>query len=239
MNRRSFLGASASLVAVGYLVRGRREGAVIGLQMSTVRDAFVRDPEGTLAAVAEIGYREVELYELYRPAERLRAALDRAGLVARAVRVSTPLLYRGLDRHAAVAAALGCTYLVCGGVDPDERRAARDWHELAAVFNRAGETARGAGLRVAYHTHDYEFVPVDGVVPFDILLRETDPALVWFEMHAGVGARAYGGRVFALDVIERGVLVPGVERYFVEIDGPSASIDGARRAYAAWSGLRP
>jgi hypothetical protein len=91
---------------------------------------------------------------------------------------------------------------------------------------------------VAYHTHDYDLVSVDGEVPREILLRETEPSLVWFEMNAGAGARAYGGRVFAVQVGERGETVPGVERYFVEIDGPSASIDSARRAYAAWSGPR-
>jgi sugar phosphate isomerase/epimerase len=259
MNRREFLGVSAGAVVGGYLSRGRREGETIGLQLSTVRDAFVRDPEGTLAAVAGIGYREVELYELYGPAgwpvSRLRGALDRAGVAARGVWVSTPLLYRGLDRHAAVAAALGCTYLVCSGVDPDERRAARDWHELAAVFNRAGEAARRSGLRVAYRSHDYDMahdmVAVGGVVPFDILLAETDPSLVWFEIDASVGdahvgdpvayLQSYRGRFSALRVGERAdqrVLMAGraagVARYVVEIDHPtSAPIESARRAYAA------
>lgn len=257
MNRRQFLGTAAGvLIATPHLFENPGGGGdSIGLQLSTVRDAFARDPEGTLAAVAGVGYRDVELYELHGPAgwpaPRLRGALDRSGVVARAVRVPTPLLYRGLERHAEVAAALGCTYLVCSHLDPDERRALRDWHELAAVFNRAGETARRAGVRVAYASRDYDVATVDGQVPRDILLAETDPSLVWFELDARIGdaaadLAAHRGRVFALTVGERvdaRVLAAardaGVERVFVEIDNPpSPSIDSARRAYVALRQLR-
>jgi sugar phosphate isomerase/epimerase len=259
MNRRDFLGTTAgTLLGAPYLRGGRDQLESIGLQLSTVHDTFARDPEGTLAGVAAVGYRDVELSELYGPpgcpAPRLRAALDRSGLVARAVHLPTPLLYRGLDRHADVAASLGCTYLVCSHIDPDERRALRDWHELAAMFNRAAETARraGHGLRVAYHNHDYELARADGQVPYDILLAETDPALVWFELDARVGdpiayLAAHRGRFFALHVggdqtdtrllaAARGA---GVERYFVALDNPpSPSIDSARRAYASLRRLR-
>ncbi|HWZ60192.1 MAG TPA: hypothetical protein VNW46_14540 [Gemmatimonadaceae bacterium] len=260
MNRRDFLGAAASTLIAGprLFETGGDQLQPIGLQLSTVHDTFTRDPEGTLAAVAAVGYRDVELYELYGPrgwdAKRLRAALDRTGLVARAVHVPTSLLYRGLERHAAVAASLGCTYIVCSHIDPDERRAVRDWHELAAVFNRAGETARraGGGLRVAYHNHDYELASVDRQVPYDILLAETDPSLAWFELDARLGnpsayLAAHRGRFFALHVggeqvdprllaAARGALV---ERYFVEInDPPSPSIDSARRAYVALRQMR-
>jgi hypothetical protein len=263
MNRREFLGTMASGLVVGNrligprLIAARGQLESIGLALSTVRDAFARDPEGTLAAVAAVGYRDVELYELYGPAgcpaPRLRSALDRAGLVARAVHVPMPLLYRGLDRHAAVAASLGCTYIVCAQIDPDERRALRDWHELAAVFNRAGETARRAGgLRVAYRSRDYDLAPVDGHVPYDILLAETDPSLVWFELDARVGdpiahLGSYKGRFFALNVggdpTDARLLAAArgadVARYFVEIDNPpSPSIDSARRAYTSLRQMR-
>jgi sugar phosphate isomerase/epimerase len=182
VNRRQFVGAMAS-VALAWRFRPTD---TVGLQLSTVRTAFVGDPEGALRDVAAAGYRKVELYELYGPsgwpASRLRAALDGAGLAAPAVAVPMPLLYRGLERHVDVAATLGCTYVVCAGVDPEERRTLRDWHELAAVYNRAGETARRAGLRVGYRNHRYEFGSMEGRVPYDVLLAETDPALVWFEL---------------------------------------------------------
>lgn len=209
MNRRHFLGALTSAIVVARRFGYRQSGA-LGVRLSTARAAFAGDPEHVLASVAGLGYREVELYQLYGPhgwpAARLRAALDAAGLVAPAVEVSMPLLYRGLERHVEVAAALGCTYVVCAGVDAEERRALRDWHELAGVYNRAGETARRAGVRVAYRTHDYDLVPVEGHVPYDVLVAETDPALVWFELDAPAARdpiavlTAHGGRFASVDL---------------------------------------
>lgn len=245
MRRREFLGAAAGALLAGprLLTAERAERGrplfAIGLQMASVQDEFARDPEGTLAAVAAMGYRDVELPELYGPrgcpAPRLRAALDRAGLTARAAYVSTALLYRGLERHAAVAASLGCTYLVCANLDPDERRTLGDWHELAGVFNRAGATARqNAGLRVAYLEHNYDLTPVDGQVPYEILLAETDPALVWFQMDARLGdprpfLDKHRGRFCALHVggdevdpvVRASAHAAGVERCVVALDHPT------------------
>ena len=54
--------------------------------------------------------------------------------------------------------------------------------DAAEAFNRAGQAARGVGIRFAYHNHDVEFTPVDGQIPYDILLATADPAVVEFEM---------------------------------------------------------
>src|SRR5262249_43500370 len=126
--------------------------------------------EATLSAVAAIGYRDVAVNDLYAPS--LRESLSRAGLTASTVHVTTPLLYRGIDRHLAVAAALGCRYFVCGRIDPEERRTQQDWHELSALFNRSGQAAQKAGLRFGYRVQGAEI---------DVMMKETDPALVWFE----------------------------------------------------------
>lgn len=203
MNRRRFLatGFVALSTAAASRVLGASRARVwgptrrsldrIGLQLSSVRDALVRDLDGTLTAVAGIGYAEVELFSPYlfgaRAPRELRAALDRAGLAAVSTHVSTGLLYRGWERHLEAAKTLGCRYVVCGNVAPEERRTARDWHELAAVFNRAGEAARAVGLRFGYHNNDFEFAPVQGALPYDVLLMETDQTLVGFELDlAGV-----------------------------------------------------
>jgi hypothetical protein len=190
----------------------RVQPAALGLELTMYDDA-------TLGAVAAIGYRDVAVNDLYAPA--LRAALKQAGLSASAVHVTTPLLYRGLDRHLGVAASLGCRYFVCGRVDPEERRTQQDWHELAALFNRAGETARKAGLRFAYRVVGDEA---------GVLLAETDPALVWFE------AKTPGPRHFAVDLDDtasaetlRAAKAAGVEHYYVQ----AKSIDDARKRYDA------
>jgi sugar phosphate isomerase/epimerase len=248
------LGASRAH-ARGSAPAGRRR---IGLQLSSVRDALARDLDGTLAAVAGIGYAEVELFSPYlsgaRDSRELRAALDRTGLAAVSTHVSTGLLYRGWERHLAAARTLGCRYVVCGSVAPDERRSARDWHELAAVFNRAGEAARTAGLRFGYHNNDFEFRRVQGMLPYDVLLTETDQTLVGFELDLAGAVRSgtdplalldrSPSRFFALHVgdpatpasdlgrvLDRARIV-GVEHIFVERDAaPADQIDHARRSY--------
>jgi sugar phosphate isomerase/epimerase len=184
---------------------------VLGLELNAY------DP-ATLSAVAAIGYRDVAVNNLYAPA--LRRALDNAGLHASAVHVTTPLLYRGIERHLAVAAALGCQYFVCGHLDPEERRTQQDWHELAAVFNRMGDATRKAGMRLGYRVQGDEL---------PIMMAETDPALVWFE------ARKPMSRCFAIDLDDTAtadVFRADVEHYYVQ----ASSIDAARKSYAS---LRP
>lgn len=201
MNRRAFIGTMAATLLVP-----RRTATSLGLEISAYDDSF-------LAAVAGIGYRDVVVNDLY--AHALRAALTRAALTASAVHVTTPLLYRGIERHLAVAKDLGCQYFVCGRLDPEERRTQQDWHELAAVFNRAGEAARHAGLRFGYRVEADEA---------GLLVAETDPALVWFE------AKTSLPRCFAIDVDQSAGVVPraNVERYYVQ----AKSLDDARRSYA-------
>jgi len=213
VNRRSFIATSAASAAALVSATYRRlQSTGLGLELTAYDDA-------TLAAVAAIGYRDVAVNDLYAPA--LRAALKQAGLSASAVHVTTPLLYRGLERHLGVAASLGCRYFVCGRVDPEERRAQQDWHELATLFNRAGETARKAGLRFAYRVVGDEA---------GVLLAGTDPTLVWFE------TKSPGPRCFAVDLDDmasaetlRAAKTAGVEHYYVQ----AKSIDDARKRYAA------
>jgi sugar phosphate isomerase/epimerase len=154
----------------------------IGLQLYTVRDLMERDFEGTIARVAEIGYKEVEFagYFNHTPAD-VRAILDRHGLTSPAVHSGSiePSAWKtALD----AATVIGHKYIVVPWV-PQERRMTLDgWKQVAADFNRAAETARAAGVQFAYHNHDFEFPKMDGRVPYDVLLESTDPKLVQLEI---------------------------------------------------------
>jgi sugar phosphate isomerase/epimerase len=158
--------------------------ARIGLALYTVRREAERDFDGTLAEVAAIGYRELDMY-IYasgREAAQTRAAMDRAGLTCPSARVTTASLYRGWDRFLDAAATLGARYITLANIPPDERRGIRDWQELVEVFSRAGEAAARAGLAFCYHHHDFEFDSLDGQVPYDLLLAKTDARLVRLQM---------------------------------------------------------
>ena len=161
---------------------GRR--ARIGLAIYTVRDRLARDFEGTLRAVAEIGYRDLDMYihAAGRSPKETRAILDRVGLSCPSARVATLALYRGWDRFLDAANVLGARYVTVANVSLEERLALIDWRELVDVFNAAGERARRAGLTLCYHNHSFELEPMEGTVPLDLLLASTDPALVKLQM---------------------------------------------------------
>src|SRR5262249_40709773 len=167
----------------------RRRGAVshglgkIGVQLFTVRNELKRDFEGTLARIAAIGYREVEFVELFgHTPDAVRAMLDRHGLTAPSSHVPYDALDADLAQVLEAAKILGHRYIVCAWIGPELRRRPDIWQRAAERFNRAGEGSRKLGIQFTYHNHDFEFVPVEGRLPYDILLAESDPQLVKLEL---------------------------------------------------------
>jgi sugar phosphate isomerase/epimerase len=154
----------------------------------------------TLARLAEIGYTEVEPagYHGRTPAE-FRRALDANGLTAPAAHIPVGDVRDKTSATIDAARALGARWVVVPWLAPNERTA-DDYRRVADVLNRAGEAARAAGMRVAYHNHDFELVPVGGTRPLDLLLERTDPNLVDFELDlywavkAGADPLAYFSR---------------------------------------------
>ena len=151
----------------------------IGLQLYTLRKPFAADPLGTLSRIRETGYDAVEF------AAPLGADFAAFAARMRDVGLDCPSAHVGLDDMAnrpddvlAMAATLGCRYLVMPYVMPDQR----DWTGVIATVGAFARRARAEGLRVAYHHHDFEFETVDGARPFDRLVAETDPELVDFEL---------------------------------------------------------
>lgn len=156
----------------------------IGLQLYTVRRDLERDFEGTLDRVAAIGYREVEFAGYFgRSPADVRAALDRHGLSAPGAHIGTAAaLRKDWDKTIESGKAIGHSYLIVASIAANERRTLDDYRGLADLFNSAGEAARKAGVRFGYHNHDFEFAPLEGRIPYDILLERTEPALVAMEM---------------------------------------------------------
>ena len=155
----------------------------IGIQLYTVRRDLSRDVEGTLARLAEIGFREVEFAGYPQgTGASLRAILDRHRLTAPSSHVSLQATRTDWERTLDEAATVGQRYIVVAWLDAGERKTIDDWKRIAALFNRAAETAQSWKIRFAYHNHDFEFAAIDGKLGYDVLLGETDPKLVGFEM---------------------------------------------------------
>ncbi len=92
------------------------------------------------------------------------------------------MLRGDLNKAIGTAKAIGHEYVVCPYLDASERKTLDQYRQHAALFNKAGQACREVGLQFAYHNHDFEFVTMDGKMPFDLLLAETDPKLVKIEL---------------------------------------------------------
>jgi sugar phosphate isomerase/epimerase len=155
----------------------------IALQMYTLRDAVQADIVGTLRAVAELGYRAVELHTLGGlSAAELRTELDTLGIQVAGMHIALDRLEQQLDAEIAALKTLGGQYVICPFLAPDRRGSADAYRALAKSLNQIGRACQEQGMRFAYHNHAFEFDRFGDVTGFDILFGETDPALVQSEL---------------------------------------------------------
>jgi sugar phosphate isomerase/epimerase len=155
----------------------------IGVQLYTVRNEMQKDVAATLARVAQIGYKEVEFAGYFgRQPSEIRALLDKNGLRAPSTHVPLEMVRDNWGATADAAKVIGHEYVVVPWLPEEQRRTLDDFKRLAELFNRTAAQAKQTGLAFAYHNHDFEFTPIAGQLPYDVLLEQTDPSLVGFEM---------------------------------------------------------
>jgi sugar phosphate isomerase/epimerase len=220
----------------------------LGVQLYTVRDALQRDPRAALATLGEIGFVEAELWGLNgaessqlfgMPARDLKRLFDDSGLQVPLSHVGGALT--NIPAIAEIAHTLGVATLAVAL--PSEFSQARDGRfamvgaeslaqmdRLAERLNLAGREYKADGLGFGYHNHHVEFIEVEGTVPYEYLMANTDPELVKIELDIGWLAVAgvdpvgylhrYAGRVIAChmkdyapniaaDVPQRKLVEPG------------------------------
>jgi sugar phosphate isomerase/epimerase len=170
-------------------------GLMPGIQLYSVRQQMAQDFEGTLAAVREAGYLEVESATLpKKPAAEIRRALDQAGLKCVSSHRSFVDVTRDLDATTEFEKTVGVSYIICPG--PGRRNTPvsgqkagpftiDDWKYNAEEFNKTGEKLKEAGIIFGYHNHWVEFKPVDDKVPYEVLLEFCEPDKMTFEMDMG------------------------------------------------------
>ena len=182
IDRRTFLGT----LGAACLAAGRVSAASIerlGVQLYSVRNDLQKDFDGTLAKIAAIGYKEVEFAGYAgRTPDQVRESLTKHGLTAPSAHVDYPSLGEKFPLVLDAARTIGLQYLVNPWIDESIRKQPGSWNRVAETFNRVGEMCKRAGIQFAYHNHQFEFDPVDGRLPFDILLETCDPALVKIEL---------------------------------------------------------
>lgn len=202
-SRRDFLTAgSAALVYGSALLRtsklyAQSLGVPLGLQLYSVREPLPKDYAGTLKEIGNLGYREVEAAGYFNhTAAEVKQAMAAANLRLVSTHHSSDDLHRQLDQIISFNKEVGVDYIICSypgfkdpsrPKDPDRNHSFTldDWRWNADQFNEIGAKVATAGMKFGYHNHTMEFHEIDGTVPYNELMRLTDPSKVTMEMDCG------------------------------------------------------
>lgn len=204
IERRTILGAGAACLALPFAVRAAAAEPAIGVQLYMARELLARDFDGTLAAIAQTGVRDVEFAGFYgRSAAAVRDSLASHGLTAiGAHAVRADMDDAEIARTIEQCAEIGMAYVVApvplvpayrellGKSDNVFRDAIAaltrdDFLRTADRFNAIGAVVQASGMRFAYHTHALDFLRFDARYAFDDMIERCDPALVDFELDVG------------------------------------------------------
>jgi len=198
IDRRQFLVRTGSTLGAAAVLRSNAETIIgsaesrftsheslsrIGVQLYTVRDLMRQSADRTLEQLARIGYKEIEFWQYHgRTAKELRAILDVNGLTSPSAHTASMPAIR--NRFAQVlddAVTLGHRYVLCASVSREEMTA-DGYKRIAGEFNRAGEQAAKAGIKVGFHNHSDDLAPLGDTTGYDILLTECDPKVTAMQM---------------------------------------------------------
>ena len=168
------------------------------LQLYSLRDDLPKDPKAVLKQVAAFGYKQIESYEGKQGMFWGMTAMEFKKYMKELdmnIISSHCNINKDFEKKAADAAAIGMKYLICPYLGP--QKSLDEYKMKAEDFNKKGEICKKNGIRFAYHNHDYSFATVEGQIPQDVMLENTNPDLVDFEMDiywvvtAGVDPVAY------------------------------------------------
>jgi len=191
MKRNEFLKISGGLAIGGLASKNILAGITgnepkyknFGLQLWSVRDDMAKDAKGVLKQLASFGYKQIESFEgpqgIFWGMSHtdFKKYMDDLGMKI----ISTHCdITKDFEKKAEQAAAIGMKYLICPWKGP--QKSLDTFKQFAEEFNQKGEICKKNGIRFAYHNHDYSFAMMDGQYPQDVMMKNTDPSLVDFEM---------------------------------------------------------
>lgn len=212
MKRRTFLQSSvAAAAAMGLSNDLFAAGAITkpGVQLWSLPQLLEKDFNGTIASLAKMGYKELELYGPYpfstdvakknwegiarqvgfsvsgfydKSTTEFSRILKANGMTVPSIHCDLDTMTNNMAGIAEAANTVGFTYITLPAIPEDKRKTLDDYKRLADDFNKIGENAKKHNLKFTYHNHGYGIVPVNGVVPLYTLLDATDPKLVFLEL---------------------------------------------------------
>ena len=251
-SRRNFLktgGLSVAALAIGSnkLMAAAKPNTILAIQLYTVREDMRKDPSGTLKKLSDMGYKYVEhanyhdrKFYGYAPADFKKLLSDFGMEMPSGHVVMLPKDYDFAKNQFAEswnytvedAATAGQKYLVSPWLDDSKRKNMKDFKEYMDIFNKSGELCKKSGMKFGYHNHDFEFnTKIDGELLYDLILTNTDPALVAQQLDMG---NLYNGGFKAIDVAKK---YPGrFEMMHVKDEIPAKKITKEKNMKAPYSG---
>jgi len=181
ITRRSFVALSATL-PFAMRAYAKKSSVPIGLELYSVRDELQKDPEGTVRAVAQMGYQCVEFYSPYfdwtePQAKSMRKLLDDLGIHCYSTHNSEEYFSKDeISKARDLNLTLGTKYMVMASSNP--KPGIDGWKAIADELNSAADFLAPAGLKTGYHNHQPEFKTEDGVRPIEILAKNTKPSVM-------------------------------------------------------------
>jgi len=186
MKRREFLGtaAAASTLALIGNYSWAKPTQPIGVQLYTIRNAMNKDVASTLKKVAEIGYTHVEgasygggKYYSMMPSE-FKSLLSSTGLTMPSSHIALNFFENNVEKTIEDAASVGLEYAIMPYLFEGQRKTLDDYKKVIEILNKANEKAKGSGVTIGYHNHDFEFRELEGQIPMDMLMSELDPSVI-------------------------------------------------------------
>ena len=181
----------------------------IGIQFFSLPKLLEKDLAGALALLSKMGYSEAELYGPYtfstaaanerwkavtpslgfsgsgffgHSVGEMKSMLSDAGISVPALHTDLDTLQNAMGSLSEGAKTLGATYVILPAIPDDKRKTLDDYRKMADAFNRIGEAAKKSGVSFGYHNHGYGLKEIEGKIPLEVLLDNTDPKLVYLEM---------------------------------------------------------
>jgi sugar phosphate isomerase/epimerase len=180
-SRRSFLAFSAAMPWAWHAAAAATK-IPMGIEMYSVRDEFKKDPQGTVRAIAAMGYQGLEFYAPYfewshAQAKEMKKLLDDLGIRCFSTHNDASYMNQEHIQNAIdLNLNLGSNYVVMASSQP--KPGLDGWKEIADALNFAADKLEASGLKAGYHNHQLEFTPVDGVRPMEILAKNTKPSVM-------------------------------------------------------------
>lgn len=198
-SRRTFIKqiglATAGLTILPYVGCAAAEKTKkFGIQLYSLRDEIPKGIENVISQIAKAGYSYVEGFGFSDKNGYFGLSSEKFKDLLNTYHLTSPSSHFDfgdwektqddniLKSYIASAQVLKQKYVTIPFINPKIFKSIESSKAFAKKVNRAGKIVKDAGLKLAYHNHDIEFFDLNGTTGYDILLQETDPDLVDFEM---------------------------------------------------------